>query len=210
RFLAAKSSLVLTEQVYERFKTIRLVQPFEQSLAMKRGLMDEPLASLDGLIAYAVGEVTAAATFYMAEVYGHFSRSLLESERPAGLDAAELAAYEEVIEEEAFPFEELAIEVHEKNLELINAGVYNEWVDRSLGRLAELMPGRYAKSEIGMERLGALDVVTYRQPNAPEVVEATDEEEGRRRRSGGFRKGPESRLEAVVGTGFTITERERI
>ena len=42
---------------------------------------------------YEVGEVTAAATYYMAEIYANFGRSLLESERPAGLKAAALQKY---------------------------------------------------------------------------------------------------------------------
>ena len=75
---------------------------------------------------YEVAEVTAAATFYMAEIYSAFGRALVGSERPAGLGSAELRDYEAALEEEAFPFEEQAIEVHEKNLELISEGIsYN-------------------------------------------------------------------------------------
>src|SRR5690606_17139473 len=132
---------------------------------------------------------------YMAEVYSDFSRSLLESERPAGLDAAELAEYEEVIEEEAFPFEELAIEVHEKNIELVSSGVYNTWIERSLGRLAELVPGRYAKEEISIGLLGSIDGFTYRAPAAPAPEPGAEEAEPERRRSrGGAPKGGTTRL----------------
>ena len=46
----------------------------------------------------------------------------------------------------AFPFEEKAIDVHEKNLELIRAGIYNAWIEKSLAKLAQLMPARYAKT----------------------------------------------------------------
>ena len=53
-----------------------------------------------------------------------------------------------VIEEEAYPFEERAISVHEENFELLAVGVYNPWVQKSLDKLAVLMPGRYAKNEI--------------------------------------------------------------
>ncbi len=83
--------------------------------------MDAAIAAFSALVAYEVGEVTAAATYYMAEVYSNFGRSLAESERPAGLAAAQLQDYELALEEEAFPFEERSISVHEKNLELIGA-----------------------------------------------------------------------------------------
>ena len=52
-----------------------------------------------------VADVTAAATWYIAETYLAFSTALLESERPAGLSEAERAEYELVIEEEAFMYE---------------------------------------------------------------------------------------------------------
>jgi cellulose synthase operon protein C len=168
RYLAAQSGLVLAEQLYLRFTDVRLVQPFERSLQEKQRRMDAVLGAFDGLVSYEVGEVTAAATYYIAEVYYGFSQALLDSERPANLGPDELMDYEMVIEEEAFPFEERAIEVHEKNLELLSSGVFNDWVERSLDKLAELMPGRYAKFELSSGFLASLDVYSYRAPGALE------------------------------------------
>jgi hypothetical protein len=100
----------------------------------------------------------------MAETYFDFSRALAESERPTDLEHADLAEYELVLEEEAFPFEEKAIEVHEKNLELLQAGVLNDWTEKSLDKLADLVPGRYAKNELSGGFLGAIDTYAYRMP----------------------------------------------
>jgi hypothetical protein len=126
--------------------------------------MKAALEAFSTLVAYEVGDVTAAATFYMAEVYSNFSRSLLESERPAALNAAALQKYEDQLEEEAFPFEEKAIAFHEKNLELMSGGTYSAWTEKSLARLAVLKPGRYAKSEISSGFLGSLERYEYRKP----------------------------------------------
>src|SRR5690606_455816 len=71
--------------------------------------------------------------------------------------------------ENAFPFEEKAIDVHEKNLELIRAGIYNEWIEKSLGKLAQLMPARYAKAEVSSGFLGSIDRYAYRAPSAPPI-----------------------------------------
>ncbi|MBK7950041.1 MAG: hypothetical protein IPK00_15115 [Deltaproteobacteria bacterium] len=128
--------------------------------------MNELMTALGALVDYQVGEVTAAAAYYLAEVYGDFSRSLLESERPGDLSGADLADYEATLEEEAFPFEEKAIRVHEKNLELMASGVYNGWIEKSLDRLATLMPGRYAKPEESTGPLASLEAYTYRSPAA--------------------------------------------
>jgi TolA-binding protein len=169
RFLASNAALVLAERQYEQFARLRLMQPFEESLAAKQQGMDDTLATLEDLVAYEVADVTAAATYYIAEVYMNFSRSLVESERPAGLTATEHESYELVIEEEAYPFEEQAIAVHEENFELLAAGVYNPWVQKSLDQLAGLMPGRYAKHESSEGFIGAVEVYAYRMPVAPEV-----------------------------------------
>ena len=159
----------MDEQLYQLFADLTLMQPFEQSLAEKQRQMDETLAAFEALVDYQVAEVTAATTFYIAEIYLDFSASLLESERPSGLSEAEKVDYELVIEEEAFPFEERAIEVHEENFELLAGGIYNPWVQRSLDKLALLMPGRYAKSEISAGYVGSIDFYAYRMPIAPPV-----------------------------------------
>jgi TolA-binding protein len=180
QFLASGAALVLAERTFETFARLKLNQPFEQSLAEKQALMDATLNELEALVRYEVAEVTAAATFYIAQVYDEFSAALLESERPEGLTEAEKVDYEMIIEEEAYPFEEQAIEVHAKNHELIAAGIYNPWVQKSLDRLAILMPGRYAKNESSEGFVGSIDYYAYRMPNAPEPVldGVTDESAG--------------------------------
>jgi tetratricopeptide (TPR) repeat protein len=95
----------------------------------------------------------------MAETYSNFSRSLLESERPDDLRPEDLEEFKNNLDETAFPFEEKAITVHEKNMELLHTGVLNSWTEKSLSRLTELMPGRYAKHETSSAFLGAFDEV---------------------------------------------------
>ncbi len=164
RTLAARSALVLAESLYRDFVAVRLRQPFEVSLGDKQQRMDVTIKAMGRLVEYEIADVTAAATYYMAETYFDFSRSLVESERPADLKPAELKEYEVALDKEAFPFKEKAIGVHEKNLELLHAGVFNEWTEKSLGRLTELMPGRYTKPEMSSGFLDAIDNYVYRSP----------------------------------------------
>jgi len=167
RTLAARSALVLAEQVYQEFTAVKLRQPFETSLQEKKQRMDAAIDAMDSLVAYEIGEVTSAATYYMAETYFDFSRSLSGSERPSDLAPADLQEYERALDDQAFPFEEKAIGLHEKNLELLRAGVFNAWIEKSLGRLAELVPGRYAKHELSAGFLDAIDSYVYRYPMPP-------------------------------------------
>jgi tetratricopeptide (TPR) repeat protein len=167
KYLAAKASLVLAEPQLVSFKKIALVKPFKKNLKKKKQRMRAAIDSYSKLVDYQVGEVTAAATYYIAEIYYEFSVALIESERPTNLSAEELEEYELVIEDQAYPFEEKAISVHEKNMELLDIGVYNEWIDKSITKLATLLPARYAKTEQGSA------VVSLIQP-APKVKPAPE------------------------------------
>ena len=173
RLLAANAALVLAEKHYEDFAGQELTQPFERSLALKQNRMDEAIAALEELVNYEVAEVTAAATFYIAQAYLNFSQSLLDSERPAGMTQTELNSYELLLEEEAFPFEDRAIAVHEANYDFMLTGVYNTWIQKSLDELATLLPARYAKRETSEGLLRSVDLYAYRAPGSAETPELT-------------------------------------
>jgi len=162
--LAARSALVLAERLYENFVAVKLRQPFEISLKEKQQQMDSTIAAMSRLVDYEIADETAAATYYIAQTYFDFSRSLLESERPTNLTPAEMKEYDQALDEQAFPFEEKAISVHEKNMEMLRAGVYDEWTKKSFEKLTELMPGRYAKAETSSGFLTAIDTYAYRSP----------------------------------------------
>ncbi|MDH3389898.1 MAG: Clp protease ClpB, partial [Gammaproteobacteria bacterium] len=147
RFLAAKASLDLAEPVRERFQVLKLNQPLAASMKIKRAVMEEVIEAYTSAADYGVAEVTTAATFRLGEVYEQLSADLMASERPADLDAEALEQYEILLEEQAFPFEEKAIDLYKANTDRTIDGVYDEWVRRSFDRLAGLMPARYAKAE---------------------------------------------------------------
>lgn len=175
RFLAAKAALVLTTRDFEHFASLQIVHPLEQSLAQKQARMDAVMAALEALVDYQVAEVTAAATFYMAETFRNFGQALMQSDRPADLSASELDDYEMALEEEAFPFEERAIEVHQANFELLVSGVHNAWVRKSLKQLTTLMPGRYARPELSAGLIGTVDAYAYVAPATPNTSPPTGE-----------------------------------
>ena len=63
-------------------------------------------------------------------------RDQLESDRPRNLDADELEQYNVLLEEQAFPFEEKAIGIHEKNVKRAGQGTWDTWVEKSFADLA--------------------------------------------------------------------------
>jgi TolA-binding protein len=149
RYLAAKSQLELATPTRDAFLGTRLVMPLEQSLAAKQALMEEALTAYGKAADYGVAEVTTAANYEIAELYHALSKDLYASERPPELTGEELEQYDILLDEQAFPFEEEAIELHETNAARTVEGIYDQWVQKSLAALVELLPGRYAKAEIG-------------------------------------------------------------
>jgi outer membrane protein assembly factor BamD (BamD/ComL family) len=175
RYLAGQAALVLAESRYDAFVAVRLVKPFEANLRKKRELMKTATQKFSQLMDYELGEFTAAATFYMAEIYADFSKALMTSERPEGLSPLEREQYELAIEEQAYPFEEQAIDIHENNLKLISRGVYNEWIEKSLQKLAEFVPARYDKPEETIGIISSLETYVFEidrpaLPSSPESV----------------------------------------
>jgi TolA-binding protein len=156
RFLAAKASLELAEPVLRRFAVVKLNQPLAESMKLKRTLMEDVIEAYTAAADYGVAEVTTAATFRLGDVYEMFATDLMESERPADLDAAALEQYELLLEEQMYPFEEKAIDLFKANTDRAPGGVYDEWVRKSFDRLASLMPARYAKMERSEDVVTAL------------------------------------------------------
>ena len=74
------------------------------------------------------------------------------------------------------------------------AGIYNSWIEKSLGKLADLMPGRYAKFEASSGLIASIDRYAYRLPKAPETS-ADETEVGAATDSGDPVSQPDSAIE---------------
>jgi outer membrane protein assembly factor BamD (BamD/ComL family) len=149
RYLAANASLELALPNYLAYRNIKLVQPLKKNLEKKKKLMKESIKAYTEAANYDIEEVTTAATYRIAEIYNDFSKGLYASERPKNLSKEELEQYNLLLEDQAFPFEEKAIKIHEKNAKRAFDGIYDRWVKESFAALTKLEPARYAKKEKG-------------------------------------------------------------
>ena len=147
RYLAATASLELIEPLHHTYRKARLTVPLKTSLRKKKQLMEQSIDAYTRAINYQVQEVTTEATFQIAEIYHDFAKSLMGSERPKGLSEEQLEEYDLLLEEQAYPFEEKAIDIHLANFKRIPAGTFDEPTRRSLQILGELMPFRFARVE---------------------------------------------------------------
>ncbi|MFO7592567.1 MAG: tetratricopeptide repeat protein [Pseudomonadota bacterium] len=179
RYLASQAALTITEPLFERFTSVKLVQPLEENILKKRKYMKAAIKGFSDLIDYKVADVTAATTYYMGEIYFHFSRALMDSERPDNLGALEMEQYELALEEQIYPFEDKAIAVHEKNIELLhNRDIASRWIDKSIARLAKIFPAVYARPEQGSEFVATIDSFRYATKKETEQLAESAEQEG--------------------------------
>lgn len=148
-YLAAMASLELAQVKSVAFNEVRLRLPLKKNLKKKKSLMKDSLKAFSRAADYSVQAVTTESTYKIGEIYSSFSKGLFESERPKGLSKDELEQYDILLEEQAYPFEEKAIDGHIVNVQRASAGVYDEWVRKSFAALAKLNPGRYARTEKG-------------------------------------------------------------
>ncbi|HEY6452442.1 MAG TPA: tetratricopeptide repeat protein [Steroidobacteraceae bacterium] len=147
KFLAARAQLALAEPTRDAFRDIKLVAPLKRTLEAKKKAMEAAVQAYKHVAEYQVAETTTAATYETAELYRTLAHDLMASERPKRLTADELEQYDTLLEEQAYPFEEQSISIHEINVKRAREGVYDDSVRKSFDALAQLLPARYGKVE---------------------------------------------------------------
>ena len=109
----------------------------------------------------------------MAELYRQLGADLMASERPKSLSADELEQYDLLLEEQAIPFEEQAIKVHEANAApRARRSVRRGREAAAMPRSRSFSPARYGKTELAGDYQPGLALPEVAPPPPP-VVEPT-------------------------------------
>ncbi|MBL1276968.1 MAG: hypothetical protein COB30_012860 [Ectothiorhodospiraceae bacterium] len=148
RYIASSAALFLARDSHLNFTKAKLVLPLKKNLRIKKRAMQKTVNLYGQASSYNVAETATEATHAIAELYNEFSRALLQSERPKHLDADDLEQYQILLEDQAFPFEEKAIEFYEINLRHVKDGIFDKWIKESHTRLQTLFPVRYKRSPL--------------------------------------------------------------
>lgn len=151
RYLAADAALQLGLHSSMLFSAVSLKQPLRDNLKIKQTHMTAAIKLLQTSMSWQVADFYSQAQYQIASLYQQMAAALLNSERPKGLDALALEQYDLLLEEQAYPFEELAIEIYQQNAGLVAQPLYDQWVAASFSKLAELFPARYRKPEVYLE-----------------------------------------------------------
>jgi tetratricopeptide (TPR) repeat protein len=151
RYLAAMASNVFADDKLYVYKKIKLTQPLKASLAKKKTALNNALDAYNRTLDYKVEEFSTSSNFSIADIYHQLAKDLMTSSKPKDLNALELEQYDLLLEEQAYPFEEKAIDIHETNAKRSWQGSYDAWVQKSFSALEKLLPSRYNKQEKSVE-----------------------------------------------------------
>ncbi|BES70428.1 tetratricopeptide repeat protein [Marinobacter nanhaiticus D15-8W] len=147
RYQAAEASAILADEAYQAYGAIDLTLPLEQTLPAKMQALEAAVNAYQKTVNYGVADFSTEAGYRIADLYAQLGSDLIDSERPDNLSELELMQYELLLEEQAYPFEENAIDIHEQNARRAWEGLYDKWVRESFQALSGLLPGRYNKPE---------------------------------------------------------------
>jgi len=147
RYLAAMAANVFADDKLYAYKAIKLTQPLKVSLAKKKTALNNALDAYNKTLGYKVEEFSTSSNFSIADIYHQLAKDLMTSSKPANLNTLELEQYNLLLEEQAYPFEEKAITIHETNAKRSWQGSYDTWVQQSFSALEKLLPARYNKHE---------------------------------------------------------------
>ncbi|MBU2875414.1 tetratricopeptide repeat protein [Marinobacter salexigens] len=151
RYLAASASATLARGALARYDSIRLTLPLNKSMVAKTNALETAVRAYQKTASYGLSSYATEAGYQIAHIYSRLGADLMDSERPEGLSELELSQYELLLEEQAYPFEDNAIDIHEQNILRAREGIFDEWIQRSYESLRRLLPGRYNKPEVTAE-----------------------------------------------------------
>ncbi|MES2825411.1 MAG: tetratricopeptide repeat protein [Pseudomonadota bacterium] len=144
-FIAGYVQLDIAKRIQAQFAAKQLLEPLPESLRAKKKFMQDAITAFGQASTYNNPDITTEATFAIGNIYQQFSTALIKSERPRTLKGEELEQYNILIEDQAFPFEEKAIEFYEINMSHSKEGIANQWLTQSFKELEKLFPVRYSK-----------------------------------------------------------------
>lgn len=144
-FIASTAAMTLARDQHRIFKRIKLVLPLKKHLTNKKRTMQTSVNYFAKAASYGIAETATEATYSIANIYNGFSQALLNSEVPKNMDEDTQEEYMFLLEDQAFPFEEKAIEFYEINLLYSAEDINDQWIRKSLQQLQLLFPLRYQR-----------------------------------------------------------------
>lgn len=148
QWLAAWATMKYGDDYANKFRAHRLYLPLVKSLPEKNKLLESAVKQYQLATDYGILEFVTMSSYKIAGLYQTFATELRTSQKPAGMSAEDQNVYAEIIEEQAKPFDDLAVELYQANIDRAWDGKFNEWIDKSFTEIKKLLPERFNKNEV--------------------------------------------------------------
>ena len=102
--LLAQVDFLKAEEAHAAYAAMKLTQPLNASLAKKKAKLESAIALYEQCSKRSVAEYTRASAHRIGQALIEFGDALAASERPKGLSADDLTAYNDVITEQSYAF----------------------------------------------------------------------------------------------------------
>jgi tetratricopeptide (TPR) repeat protein len=147
RFLAVSAATELANQDFDAFNRIKLKLPLKKHLELKKKALKRAVSAFERVARYGNIQFTTEATYKLGAIYQRLSQDLINSERPKHLSSLQAEQYTILLEEQAYPFEEKAINLYKMNIKRVKNDVFDKWVKESYKQLGKIVPASYKRTE---------------------------------------------------------------
>ncbi len=147
RWLAAWANSKYGDYFAWEFTRRKLRLPIESSMLKKNQYLGDATSRYELAAAYGILEFTSMSSYKIADLYEHFAKELNSAPVPKGLSKQDLALYQQIMTQQAEPFNTLAATIYQSNVDLSWQGHFNDWIVKSFDAMKRLSPARFDKIE---------------------------------------------------------------
>lgn len=148
QWLAAWANTEYGDYYSEQFDGVSLAQPIAQTVGPKNDLLQRASERYESAAEYGFFEFVTMSSYKIGKLYQTFANELRAVPPPESLSADDQQVYKSIIEEQAEPFDQLAVDLYQANIEKAWGGEFNEWIANSFEGMQTLNPTRYSKREL--------------------------------------------------------------
>ena len=150
RWLGAWANAEYGDYYAKEFRRLKLTSSLDKTLPKKNKMLQNATQRYEAAAEYNILEFVTMSSVKIADLYQQLAFDLRQVSPPKGLNSEEQAMYAEIIEEQAYPFEQLALELHFGNIERAWKGAFDQWINSSFEAMKRLSPSRFNKEEVSV------------------------------------------------------------
>lgn len=148
QWLAAWAHIKYGDYFTTEFRRHKLTIALDKTLPRKNQALADAVKRFQKAADYGILEFVTMSSVKIASLYQQLGYDLRHIKLPGKLSNDERQAYTEILEEQAVPLDELALELHQGNIERAWEGEFNQWINESFSVMKVLSPARFNKVEV--------------------------------------------------------------